>query len=128
MYWPGKSLPSICRMNVVLPTEYWPMSMTSGAACPSAVTTLGKSHHVRQVMMPPERRDHPSLSARVSALDARACIFDGRRARDVVANLAYMHRAFGFFLPDAARRDSAEHFFRSNALHCTATAPDPHSC
>ena len=28
----------------------------------------------------------------------------------------------------AARRDSAEHFFRSNALHCHSYGPGPHSC
>ena len=32
----------------------------------------------------------------------------------------YYEHALGIFY--CARRDSAEHFFRSNALHCTATA------
>mmetsp|Transcript_93546 Transcript_93546/g.227269 ORF Transcript_93546/g.227269 Transcript_93546/m.227269 type:complete len:260 (-) Transcript_93546:276-1055(-) len=42
MRWPGKSRPSMYRMNDVLPTEYWPRSSTIGLASKSELPMSGE--------------------------------------------------------------------------------------
>jgi pre-60S factor REI1 len=79
-------------------------AQNEGEAKPAAQTSIFQpevSGEDAPVVADMDAEAYPEVSETPPEIDLRDSIFDNYRSEDMEANLVYMHKNFGFFLPDA---------------------------